>query len=74
MKTYVVQTTLPSLLRIRAEEFQFHSRDGILYFSVEGRRVAAFPIEAVVAVAEKPFGLGNVPVETETDWIDDDSV
>ncbi len=70
MKTYVVQTTLPSIIRIRAEEFQFHARDGILYFSVEGRRIAAFPIEAVIGIAEKPFGMGNVPVET--DWIEDE--
>ncbi len=65
MNTYLIQTTLPSMVRVRAEEFQFNAKDGILYFTVEGRRVAAFPVEAVVGVAEKPFGLDQV---SQPDW------
>ena len=71
MKTYVIQTTLPSVVRIRAEAFRFGMDARVLSFYVEGREVAAFPCENIVGVAEKPFGFAGVP-DTDTEFLDQD--
>lgn len=71
MKTYIIQTTLPSIVRIRAEAFRFGMDARVLSFYVEGREVAAFPCENIVGVAEKPFGFAAVS-DVDNDFLEQD--
>ncbi|MEM6822611.1 MAG: hypothetical protein AAF558_11805 [Verrucomicrobiota bacterium] len=61
MKTYLVHTTLPTTLKLKAENFQFTLDARVLSFFVEGREIAAFPAENIICVIEHPFGLVTVP-------------